>query len=240
MHSPSAGELLRAWETGCEGPALQRAAAVLSLADRAAQPSALLDLPLGRRNRLLLDLHARLRGRRLDSEAWCPACSQRLDLSMSVEQLMVPPGETPEDGVAVRHGAHTFRFRLPSTRDVLRAIEGELGDDARRGLLAACLIEADVTELAAVPDELLDRVSEALQQADPQADMSIELRCPECGHAWESMLDLVDYLWRELEQQYTRVLLENDLLARTYHWSDPEILALPPTRRAMYLRMVQA
>jgi len=49
--------------------------------------------------------------------------------------------------------------------------------------------------------------------------------------------DIARYLWSEVHAWALRFLREVDLIARTYHWREEDILALTPTRRQAYLEL---
>ena len=70
-----------------------------------------------------------------------------------------------------------------------------------------------------------------------RADLVIDVACPECGEATRAELDIASYLWTELDAWARDVLLDVHLLATAYGWSEPEILALSPTRRRYYLEL---
>ena len=81
------------------------------------------------------------------------------------------------------------------------------------------------------------RIAEAVEAADPGADLTLDVACPECGGATRAELDIASYLWTELDAWARDVLLDVHLLATAYGWSEPEILALSPTRRRYYLEL---
>ncbi|MEA2488926.1 MAG: hypothetical protein QOH21_718 [Acidobacteriota bacterium] len=82
---------------------------------------------------------------------------------------------------------------------------------------------------------MLDAVAEALEGED---DLRLAVTCPDCGAAWDVAFDPGAYLWHEVDAAAIRVLREVDALASAYGWSEEQILALSPRRRAVYLRMV--
>ena len=94
---------------------------------------------------------------------------------------------------------------------------------------AADLTEADVAALAA-----------ALAEADPGAELLLELRCPACESGWWELLDVATFVWTEVEVQARRLLREVHALARAYGWREADVLALSPRRRRLYLEMVGA
>ena len=47
-------------------------------------------------------------------------------------------------------------------------------------------------------------------------------------------------LWQKVRAGAERVLLDIDMLARSYGWTEREVLRLSPLRRAAYLQMATA
>jgi len=89
-----------------------------------------------------------------------------------------------------------------------------------------------------IPDGVADAVSERMAEADPQADVRLALACPECGHRWQAVLDVVSFLWAEIHAWAIRLLRDVHVLAATYGWREVDILALTPWRRQAYLDMI--
>jgi hypothetical protein len=89
--------------------------------------------------------------------------------------------------------------------------------------------------VAEVPDQILDAVEQRMAQLDPQAEVCLDLSCPECDHRWQMNFDIANFVWSQVVATARRVLREVDLLARTYGWSEDHVLALSPFRRQAYL-----
>jgi hypothetical protein len=64
--------------------------------------------------------------------------------------------------------------------------------------------------------------------------------CPSCGHVWQALLDIVDFLWKEVAAGAARLLDEVHTLARAYHWPEADILAMSSRRRQAYLELAMA
>ncbi len=104
----------------------------------------------------------------------------------------------------------------------------------------------DLVEAPPIPsafrEHLLKRAGvedpSAIEAADPQANLQFDLECAECGHAWQETFDIVSFFWTELEDLAVRTLQDVHALATAYGWSEDQILALSPTRRALYLSMI--
>ncbi|MGW6805848.1 hypothetical protein ACWGCF_46290, partial [Streptomyces sp. NPDC055039] len=88
-----------------------------------------------------------------------------------------------------------------------------------------------------LPADVQRRLAEKAAEADPAADVTLNVNCPECGGATPAALDITSYLWTELDAWARDLLLDVHLLASAYGWSEPEILALSPLRRRYYLEL---
>jgi hypothetical protein len=147
-------------------------------------------------------------------------------------------GAGPGSAIRVRQDGWDVEFRLPGVGDLAAAARS---GDPRAALLARCLVSAvrDGTAVshAELPAAVQQRIAEAVEAADPGADLTLNVACPECGRATRAELDIASYLWTELDSWARDVLLDVHLLATAYGWSEPEILALSPTRRRYYLEL---
>jgi hypothetical protein len=104
--------------------------------------------------------------------------------------------------------------------------------------LARCCLDPlpDVPESAGE----WDAIESALEALDPAADLSLALVCETCGHRWDADLDLGALLWNEIDACARGLLAQVHDLASRYGWSEPEILALSPARRAAYRALLGA
>ncbi|MGW0762317.1 hypothetical protein ACWD1Y_38585 [Streptomyces sp. NPDC002814] len=140
--------------------------------------------------------------------------------------------------VRVSEGGWEVEFRLPGVADLTAAARAA---DPRGELIARCLVSAayagEVRAADALPAPVQHRIAEAVEAADPGADVTLNVACPECGQATRAELDIASYLWTELDAWARDVLLDVHLLATAYGWSEPEILALSPLRRRYYLEL---
>lgn len=111
-------------------------------------------------------------------------------------------------------------------------------------MLGRCVLNAwrADTPLAveALPDDVLTELEEYIAECDPLAETLLGVSCPECGEQWFAELDVVAFLWQELRSLALSLLNEIDALAGAYGWSESDVLALSPTRRAWYLQRVSS
>jgi hypothetical protein len=116
-------------------------------------------------------------------------------------------------------------------------------DAAERALLDRCVSwvrgrdeEASESEL---PPSLREALARAIAEADPLAEVLVDVSCPACGASFVTDLDLGAFVSAELRAEAQRLLHEVDALARAYGWTEPEVLALGDARRAAYLELVR-
>lgn len=212
--------LLDLYQRGRAGDALGRAA----LLGHAAAGAGAETLPLGELDRRIWALRTRLladMARPVAGEAvcTCPACGARLEFTLPAD--FAPPPAVAQT-VAVEWQGETHMLRLPC-----------LADFGPQGLRLQALGTAPWHDpgFAAL-------AAEALQAADPALGLTLAMDCPECGAALDEGFDPAAWLWAEIEEMARGLLNEVVRLARAFGWSEREILAMPPARRALYLSEV--
>jgi hypothetical protein len=85
--------------------------------------------------------------------------------------------------------------------------------------------------------DVLAAIEQAMAEADPLAEVVAAVTCPYCTTGFPAEVDLGEFVWSELEALARRLLVDVDLLARAYGWTEHDVLALSDARRAAYVRM---
>jgi|SRR5208283_408356 len=239
MRALSDSDFLALWESGLRRHPLDRALLALSAAFPETPCDRLADWPLGRRNRALVELHFQNFGHSLQGWLACARCAEKLEFALD-GRVITGDGQVNDemrrsDQPIVVDGR---TFRLPTSRD-LAAAAAET--DPRRAVIRIvenCRIGQEDTP--AWSDEELEKIGEAMASADPLAETLLDLHCSSCGREWQETLDLISFLWPEIEARARRLLLEVHALASAYGWTENEILSLSENRRAHYVGMVQS
>jgi hypothetical protein len=233
MRTIESVDLLALWERGASRHALDRSALLCARARPELPVDAIADLPLGEVTASVLRLREAWFGKRINAHVDCEHCGERLELIVSVDDLLQTEAPVSRDVEAAG-----VRCRLPCLRD-LAAVARER--DAARGarqLLERCLLDAGCGGASALSDMALREVEDALEAADPNADLAFDLCCEACGRVGTAQLDAGTVLWDEIDARARTLLGEVHLLAASYGWTEREILALGAERRASYLSMV--
>ena len=241
MARPTPSDLLAAWERGLALPAPDRSLALLAAGDSGASADELAALPVGERDARLLELREWAFGSAMTGTAACPACGAELELPVDARQIAAGTGALAPDG-RVSVGDHEIRYRLPDSRDLRDAALAGTVEGARAVLLERCVVSAlcggDPVSPGELPDDVVDRVEARMAEAG--ADVQLALACPDCRHEWQADFDPGVFLWGEIDQWARRVLVDVAALAAAYGWTEPDVLALGPRRRAAYLELVDA
>jgi hypothetical protein len=242
VRAPTAAELLDTWECALAQSTLHRALLLLGRACPEARPGELSALPIGERDRRLVELRRMLFGPRLSMVASCPACGARLESSSRIEDIW-PRCETGFAGVrtCVTDG-YRMTLRPLSSDDLIALGSGAQRDSARGALLGRCLtdvVDRDGKSVSAgaLPAHVIAAAEAQMAAADPQADVRLQLACPECEHRWRIAFDIGSFLWQEIHAWAQRTLREVHALARSYGWRESDVLALSATRRQVYLEL---
>jgi hypothetical protein len=193
---------------------------------------------MGERDRRLLESRRNTFGDRIDGYAECPACCNGLEFELSCEGVA---GIGFDDGRDLAQGGASGALvdvRGPNSLDLAAAAAAPDLDRARRVILSRCLRNGpDTVDESDWTDELQAALAARLSELDPLAEILIDLRCAACGHAWQSVFDIAGFFWNEIHVRGRRLLQEIDLLARTYGWTEGEILGMTDQRRRLYVGM---
>ncbi|MFE9727847.1 hypothetical protein ACFYQ5_30850 [Streptomyces sp. NPDC005794] len=237
-------ELLAAWETGLPLGAAERSLLLHRAACPGARTDVLLSVPVGEREADLFALRRSLFGERMQVRTECGACGEAMEFDLDAGALGARPAAV-DRLLRVAEDDWVVEFRLPTVADLAAAGTEASPAGARRRLVTDCTVRAlrggeavAAERLAALLPERVERlIAEKAAEADPAAEVTLNVACPECGEATSAELDITSYLWTELDNWARDLLLDVHLLATAYGWSEPDILALSPIRRRYYLEL---
>jgi hypothetical protein len=231
------GELLAVWERGVGHAVSGRDDALLSLT-----PSGPGADTLGERNARLLDLHAHLFGPRLELRSRCAECGAVVEFACEIPALLTNRQPHQSTYVLESHGCHLV-FRLPTSDDVIAATGPGDDDDFARRLVDRCVVSAAAGDRNVAPstlsEDVLSALSDQMELLDPTALVSFSVQCPGCQVGWSARLDVGEVVWQRVRASAEQLLIDIDLLAHRYGWTEQDVLGLSPMRRAAYVQMAR-
>ncbi len=240
MRALTASEIIQLWEVAYRLHPIDRALCLLQPVMPEHDRDALAAQSLGQRNMLLLALRRATFGDALPGRDHCPHCGESVEFELSCMALGSDVAE-PRPRQLERRG-YTVTIRPLDSFDLAAAAGEATLQGARDVLLQRSVSEArhddEPVAVDLLPAGLKESVSTLALAADPQAEIILDLACPECRHRWQGLFDIAHVLWLEIGRRAQRLLMEVHQLARAYGWTEDEILVLSPARRASYLQMV--
>lgn len=245
MRSLTAQDVLEIWERSQGGSATARALSLFSAACPEMTREELLAVPVGQRDRHLIELRERTFGSTLNCVVECPSCDQTLEFALDTGDLRDgAEGRDASSELALTLDSLVLRLRLPNSADLLTVEGCDSVAQARRLLLQRCLLEArrkgDAIAASKLSDDEIGAISEGMADAEPQGELLVDLQCPLCAHRWRELVDIGTYFWAELAAEASRLLEEIHALARAYGWREADILAMSARRRRTYLERLGA
>lgn len=231
----SASEVLDVWDRGRGRAPWCRALEMLRWTLPPGDRDTAEALSIGDRDAALLALCAQLLGDEIEGVSTCTTCGGAAEMSLSAAEI---GSSSRSSGASVSIADTTARIRAVTTHD-LKAVAGLNAAAARLALVDRCVDDPDGV-LGANPSEHLDAVCDALQEVDPDGDITIRIRCPVCEQENVALFDIVEFAWAAIEDWGQRVLLDVQLLAAGYGWTESDVLRLPEWRRRYYAEALGA
>jgi hypothetical protein len=243
MRSLSAHDIINIWERGLTQHPLDRALTILMTAFPELTWGQLTDLAIYQRDTLLSRVQERVFGPSLQGFVECPQCKEQLAITLPTEILFGEESKTSDDGriIDLLEEELPLRFRFPNSRG-LATIAGCTDMQTARAMLAnECLVKATQDGLPApektLSADIVDHLSERMEESEQNGETLLSLRCPACGHTWDALFDIATFLWTKISLQAKRLMREVNILARTYGWQEEDILSMSQARRQLYLEM---
>jgi hypothetical protein len=182
---------------------------------------------------LLAEVFDALYGDRVEARTRCNACSEPLEISLSLAALAAAPDVEIELSGPDERGVFGLpdgrRIRPPTIADLDRAV----GSGGTAALRRACVVAGD-------PDADPETLEAALEAAAPALTRDVAATCPHCAATQEVRFDLAAFLVASLARERPFLLREMHLLARAYGWSLTEILSLNRDDRRTLARLCEA
>jgi hypothetical protein len=241
MQAPTISQALTAWERGTGRGAVERSLELFAIARPDAPLDALADVCLGERDGALFELREAMFGPELSGRHSCAACGEQQEINLNLSDLK-SAGTRQHSPLPLSSGGYALELRLLTSRDILAA--AAVPFDGGRILLDRSVIsasrEGEAVQTQTLPPCVVDDIARTLADADPDADLKLNVACSNCGHSTRMTFDIGAFLWEEMEAWADRMLREVHTLATSYGWSERDILELSPQRRRRYLELASA
>lgn len=170
----------------------------------------------------------------LCAKCWSHACGEPFEFELPLPSL--PGGGTdPRPFLIQLDDGRALTMRRPTGEDLRRWRDAQPGSrvEALRLMLDSLLVNGQ----AGPEDE--PTLSASIGAMDPLVDFTISCQCPACGARNEVAIDLETCALSSLAHRQRALLQEVHQLASHYGWTESEVLAVPASRRARYLALIE-
>ena len=192
-------------------------------------------LSVGDRHYLVRVIGAALGHNRIWLKSQCRQCGEIFEIAIEQDKLPVKPASADFPRAAFDLHGQIYQLRVPNGHDqqiIAEHLASGMNETAARSALARMLLEPNYTGQFEEAD--LARLEQVLEAMAPEVADRAQSNCPECDAPVEIEID--PYL--SLQQASDEIFSDINVLARHYHWSEAAILAMPRTRRKLYLRLI--
>lgn len=166
-------------------------------------------------------------------------CGEPMEVELSREEIlgMRPPGEDPPaEPIRITVDGTHYRFRKPTGNDQLSWLESSFTDEenARAAMIRTLCLDPGLP----ITPQWIAAVDEGMRTADPLVHFTLTVSCPACGRESVFPVDLETLLLRRLRDAQKVLFDTVHRLASHYHWSESQVLDVPPHRRSYYLTRI--
>jgi hypothetical protein len=191
---------------------------------------------------LLLSARHLMIGDNIACTVRCPSCSKEMSLSISVTMLQKKTIK-PTIKLEKYHNMEACGYRLrvrPLTLQDQDIVPNSLSSEqVVQALARACIIHSEPRlPDGDISESLLEAIGSNLEEIDPLSDITLNLACPECQHAFHAAFPIEAFILGELYQDIYGLEREVHWLAFHYHWNEQEILSLSRKRRKRYIELI--
>jgi hypothetical protein len=224
------------------------------------EPGFFLDLLVSQRIEALLALATRGGREDLNLQVNCTGetCAETMEIDLSMDEIIQhaagPDGMASEEnevnqkffGVQGRFfkkaPGRRRQIRKPTGRDQMHWLSMSFVDEAEAivAMIKTLTVQSEGDEKEKFTPQYLAEVDQLMKEVDPLVHFNLTIRCPVCNLENSCHIDLEDLLLKRLARMQRDLMLEIHRLAGFYHWSEIEILAIAPHRRAVYLSLIDS
>ncbi|MEA3479568.1 MAG: hypothetical protein U9R60_15400 [Bacteroidota bacterium] len=205
------------------------------------------DLTIGKRIECVLAIVMSGRASRLPIHLRClnQTCQEPMEIEFSLEEMAALQYRSDDAyPFVIQIDSRNLQFRKPTGSDQLEWLKGSFPDEdaAIKRMIQTLLCndeKAGSDHEFLIPDEWVKTIDEAMAEIDPLVNFSLTIYCPHCDEDGLYTINLEESLLHELHKAQKNLIATIHRLAAHYHWSEQQVLSIPPWRRFHYLALIE-
>jgi hypothetical protein len=192
--------------------------------------------PVGTRIAALLHLYMSNEGSdRIELSARCvqAECNETFGFELPLRALAIQ-APMPETLDVLVSDNRRVTLRRPIGRDLSRWC---LAQPATRVQAMRMMLDDLIVDGRPKPNEE-PAIADAIIACDPLVALTVAAECPACGHSQDVAVDVEGLVLTHFGGRQRAMLYDVHRLATRYGWTERQVLAVPPSRRAAYLALI--
>jgi len=192
--------------------------------------------PVGTRIAALLHLYVFNNGSdRIELSARCvqAGCDETFGFELPLRALATQ-APMPETLDVPLSGNRRVTLRRPIGRDLSRWRQAR---PATRAQAMRMMLDDLIVDGQPEPNEE-SVIADAIIECDPIVALTVAAECPACGRSQDVAVDVEGLVLRYFGGRQRAMLRDVHRLATRYGWTEQQVLAVPPPRRAAYLALI--
>jgi len=211
----------------------------------------LLDITIGDRTVILLNLQKIMFGEIMHCEMCCQMCKKAVFIDIPISNLLQNFIEVSASKTEFEINIDNFllKVRLPTTKDQEALISLEKNNNKNNNTAATMLDYGEnfarsliLTSKPKLPEKLseefLNKLGLQIQKLESLSDILINIECHSCKDVIQTPFFIEDFIFKELS--FRQKLFEQEIhwLALYYHWNEHDILSLSMKQRKRYVQLI--
>ncbi len=172
------------------------------------------------------------------------ACQQQMEMDIPIAEFTDLEHQTDDSySQLIELAGENLNVRKPTARDQLEWLKYPFDDEKEAAETMVRTLIVDSKKTSSIKpllftDEVMERINKAMEDFDPLVNFRLQAQCPYCSDEDFYELELEKLALQKLYESRLNLLKTIHRLATQYHWSEQQILAIPPWRQSHYLTLI--
>ncbi|NJK65313.1 MAG: hypothetical protein HC941_01155 [Microcoleus sp. SU_5_3] len=203
------------------------------------------NLEIGKRIEYLLTLAALSNSSKINVNLRCSnlECQRQMEITIPLVEItrLQQQSENQETEIAI--ATEKLLLRKPTGNDQRLWLKQQFSDEssATIAMVQSLLVSEQRSTFQQVDSQeqhWIETLNQVMEELDPLVNFNLQVNCPYCGSENLQDFDLGAWALQQLYGVQQQLMVTIHRLASHYHWSESEILAIPPGRRSHYLALI--
>lgn len=203
------------------------------------------NLEIGKRTEYLLTLVSLSNSSKINVNLRCSnlECQQQMEITIPLLEITRLQQQSENQKTEIAIATEKLSLRKPTGNDQKLWQEQHFPDEASATLamVQSLLVSEQPSTFKQVysqEKDWIEMLNQVMEEIDPLVNFNLQVNCPYCGSENLQDFDLGAWALQQLYGVQQQLIVTIHRLASHYHWTESDILAIPPGRRSCYLALI--